>query len=58
MVFVKSQNTLPISQLPPYPTAATITISGHFGFWDEFRSRPYSVKSVVGLEIVKQICGI
>ena len=27
MVFVKSQNTLPISQLPPYPTAATITIS-------------------------------
>ena len=47
---------IPISQLPPYPTAATI--SGHSGFWDGFSSRPYSVKSVVGLEIVKQIYGI
>ena len=47
---------IPISQLPPYPTAATI--SGHSGFWDGFSSRPYSVKSVVGLETVKQICGI
>ena len=47
---------IPISQLPPYPNAATI--SGHSRFWDGFPSRPYSVKAVVGLVIVKQICGI
>ena len=47
---------IPISQLPPYPNAATI--NGHSRFWDGFPSRPYSVKAVVGLVIVKQICGI